>query len=102
MTDELLRIADDRLEPSFLLRMDLQWFAAEDEGRTEDPTEQKNLMKDPAYLDRYLKMDVQLTQEIMRSLTASHKDKGLDFGNVLWSSEAFGKEGWQRTYPNPM
>ena len=41
MTDELLRIADDRLEPSFLLRMDLQWFAAEDEGRTEDPTEQK-------------------------------------------------------------
>ena len=68
----------------------------------EDPTEQRNLMVDPAYLDRYLKMDAQLTQEIMRSLTASHKDKGLDFGNVLWSSETFGKEGWQRTYPNPI
>ena len=59
-------------------------------------------MKDPRCLDRYMKMDVLLTREIMRLLTVSHKGKGLDFDNVLWHNKMFGKEGGERIYPNPI
>jgi len=67
----------------------------------EDPTEQRNLMKDPGHAARYAELDARLTREIMRSLSASHQDKGLDPNNVLWSNADYGKEGWQRPYPNP-
>jgi len=65
-----------------------------------DPDEQHNLVGDPAHLQKYLELDAELTREIMRSLSVSHVDKGLDPNNVLWSNENFGKQNWQRTYPN--
>ena len=66
----------------------------------EDPDEQRNLVGDPAHLQKYLELDAELTRQIMRSLSVSHVDKGLDPSNVLWSNENFGKQNWQRTYPN--
>ena len=68
----------------------------------EDPSEQRNLSGNPNYAQKYLELDARLTQEIMRSVAFSNTDKGLDPGNVLWSNENFGKQGWQRPYPNPV
>ena len=68
----------------------------------EDPDEQRNLIGDPAHAQKFLELDTRLTREIMRSIAASHHDKGLDSNNVLWSSEEFGKQNVPRTYPNPL
>ena len=40
-SNEKEKAADKKLFPGSVFSMDLQWFAAEDEGRTEEPTEQK-------------------------------------------------------------
>ncbi len=63
-----------------------------------DPDEQQNLAQDPTFQHQYLKLDASLTQAIMRSITASHYDKRV-YASELAGDSSFGKEGWQRTYP---
>lgn len=63
-----------------------------------DPQEQHNLINDRQYWDKYLELDALLTQAIMHSITASHYDKRV-YTRSLSGDPAFGKEGWQRPYP---
>jgi arylsulfatase len=63
-----------------------------------DPLEQRNLASDAAYLDRYLELDVCLTRAIMESVMASHFDRRV-YTFDLAGDLTFGKEGWQRPYP---
>jgi arylsulfatase A-like enzyme len=65
----------------------------------EDPNEQRNQIRDPAYLERYLAMEAQLTQSIMRSLRVAQTDQALDIHNAYWDDRTYGKEGWRRPYP---
>ena len=67
-----------------------------------DPQERRNRATDPACADLRAEMDAELTREIMRSMLDSHRDKGVDAGNALWSDAEYGKEGRPRPYPNPM
>jgi arylsulfatase A-like enzyme len=66
----------------------------------EDPQEQHNRVRDPACAERYLALDVQLTQAIMQAIVAANADKALDTGNSWWGDPDYGKQGWQRAYPN--
>jgi arylsulfatase len=68
----------------------------------DDPTEQHNLIHDPAYSQRYHQLDTLLTQEVMGSLTQSHAEKRVYATDSLSGDAAFGKEGWRRVYPAPL
>jgi arylsulfatase A-like enzyme len=63
-----------------------------------DPTEQHNLIDDPASAVHLRALDAVLTQEIMRSTTQSHSDKRVYTADLSGNPE-FGKEGWRRPYP---
>jgi arylsulfatase len=67
-----------------------------------DPQERRNRATDPTCAEMRAAMDAELMQEIMRSMLESHRDKGVDAGNALWSDSEYGKEGQPRPYPNPM
>jgi arylsulfatase A-like enzyme len=64
----------------------------------EDPQEQHNLIRDPQCLDTYLRLEAAMTQEIMDLVAESYWDRRV-YVRDLSQSEAFGREGWQRTYP---
>jgi arylsulfatase A-like enzyme len=68
----------------------------------DDPHEQHNLIHDEQHRQKLLAMDIQLTQEIMRSIVAANQEKAVDTGNSLWSDPEYGKRGYQRTYPYPI
>jgi arylsulfatase A-like enzyme len=63
-----------------------------------DPTEQHNLAKDPQHREMYQRLDTLLTQEVMRSFRESHEVQRV-YTKSLSSDPGFGKEGWQRVYP---
>lgn len=65
----------------------------------DDPQEQVNLVRDPAFLETYVRMDAALSQAIMEAIVVSHRDKALDTTNAYWSDPEYGKEGWRRPYP---
>ena len=66
-----------------------------------DPHEQRNLVADPSAGDVYARLDAALTQEIMRSVVQSFHDRRVY--TVDKSGDAdFGREGWQRPYPQPL
>jgi arylsulfatase len=67
----------------------------------QDPTEQRNLLKEDGHGDIYLRLDQALTTEIMRSTVASHHDK-IVYKQDLSSDVDFGKSGWQRPYPKSL
>jgi arylsulfatase A-like enzyme len=67
----------------------------------DDPTEQHNLINDPASAGRLAALDATLTQEIMRFMTQSHADKRV-YTTDLSGNPEFGKEGWRRPYPRPL
>lgn len=64
-----------------------------------DPTEQVNRLHDPALAAVRQRLDDDLTQEIMRSLSLANQEKRVYSGNSLWSDPNFGHRGWQRVYP---
>jgi hypothetical protein len=66
----------------------------------EDPSEQHNRIDDPDCQAIYRRLDMGLTQEMLRSITDSHHEKRVAY-SALYDEEAFGQEGWQRTYPQP-
>ncbi len=65
---------------------------------TQDPHEQHNLAQDGQHWTDYLRLDAQLTQTIMQSIRLSNEPQRVH-GNDLSGDPAFGKEGWQRSYP---
>lgn len=68
----------------------------------DDPQEQMNLAHEQAHHQRYMRMDATLTQAVMDAITASHRDKAHEPANPYWNDPAYGKEGWQRPYPQTM
>jgi arylsulfatase len=64
----------------------------------QDPHEQQNLLHQPEHFARFLEFDSVLTQAIMHSITVSHYDRRV-YESDLSQNPAFGREGWQRTYP---
>ncbi|HEV2123422.1 MAG TPA: sulfatase-like hydrolase/transferase [Chloroflexota bacterium] len=64
----------------------------------EDPQEQRNLAQDPDYADVYRRLDAQLTSWMMQAMVHSHSALRV-YDRDLSQSTAFGREGWQRTYP---
>ena len=66
---------------------------------SEDPNEQHNLMKDGRYQEEYIRLDGELTREIMNSMSLSHESKRVYAKTTLAGDPAFGKEDWQRSYP---
>lgn len=68
-------------------------------NRADDPTEQRNLIADAASQADYRRLDARLTTAIMAAATDSHADKRLYDGASLSGDPDFGREGWQRTYP---
>ena len=67
----------------------------------EDPTEQRNLLREESCSDIYLRLDRALTEEVMRSMVASHHDK-LVYHTDLSGDVEFGRSGWQRPYPSAL
>ena len=66
-----------------------------------DPQEQTNLADTDAGRDIARRLDAELTRELMRSIAAAHTD--LSIGHEpLWDSDAFGRPGWHRRYPQPL
>ncbi|MEM7129297.1 MAG: sulfatase-like hydrolase/transferase [Chloroflexota bacterium] len=65
----------------------------------DDPSEQRNLIRDPKYQEILVRLESELTQEIMRSVTDSHESSRVYSGNSMWSDPSFGARGWQRQYP---
>ena len=66
-----------------------------------DPTEQVNLMRDPAYEEKFRQMDMLLTQAIMRSVTDGNYDQRV-YQSDLATDPTFGHRGWQRAYPQSL
>jgi arylsulfatase A-like enzyme len=66
-----------------------------------DPYEQHNLIADAEDADIYARLDVALTQEVMRSIVAAHHDRRVYTVDKAQDRD-FGKEGWQRPYPQPI
>lgn len=67
----------------------------------DDPHEQHNLIGDPTHAARLRSLETELHSEIMRAATASHWDKRVYNNESLSSDPGFGREGWQRAYPQP-
>ena len=68
----------------------------------DDPTEQNNLLYDEDHRAKYLALDTLLTQAIMASVTEANYDKRVYASTSLSNSPAFGREDWQRTYPQAL
>ncbi len=67
----------------------------------EDPEESRNLVRDPAHVERLIACENALNTRYFDLMFAGHRDKVVDGDNSLWSDRAFGKEGYRRTYPQP-
>jgi len=71
-------------------------------NRRADPDEQHNLLRDPQHTDRLRHMDAELTAAIMQYATSSHAANRVYGSQTLAADPGFGKEGWRRTYPQPL
>jgi arylsulfatase len=63
-----------------------------------DPTEQHNLIEDPAAFNELRRLDDALTRELMRSTALAQHAQKVDTSEMSQNT-TFGKEGWQRPYP---
>ena len=68
----------------------------------EDPMEQHNLARSGDHGSHYRRLDSLMRREVMRSAQAGHRENEvyLPADDALWADEAFGRPGWQRSYPN--
>lgn len=66
-----------------------------------DPTEQVNLYGTAAHQSTQNALETALTQEIMRSLALAHEEKRV-YRSDLSQDLHYGREGWQRPYPQPI
>ncbi len=66
-----------------------------------DPDEQNNLYSDNDHQDVRQNLEMRLTQEIMRSQTLAHDEKRV-YRSDLSQDVGYGREGWQRPYPQPV
>jgi arylsulfatase len=67
----------------------------------QDPLEQQDLMEDPGSAAELRRLDAELTRALMRSMDASFFDRRV-YVQSLSQEPWFGREGWQRPYPNPI
>ncbi len=67
----------------------------------EDPQEQRNLAGDARSLDVYRQLDAELTAWMMRAIVDAHRPQRV-YTRDLSQDPAFGREGWQRSYPQPL
>jgi len=65
----------------------------------EDPDELDNRANDSDCHERYLRMDMELTQAMMKSIAEANREKTVDSDNTLWASERYGMQGQRRSYP---
>ena len=65
-----------------------------------DPAEQVNLLDDPAFANVRHRLEDELRVEVMDSIEACNQDRLAQRGDMS-QDPAFGREGWQRTYPYP-
>ncbi len=67
----------------------------------QDPQEADNLADSPQHAGEFRRLDAILWCEVMQSVQRSHGDNlvYLPEDDALWADEAFGRPGWQRTYP---
>lgn len=65
----------------------------------EDPLEQRNLLRTGGSEEQRERLEALLTQEIMRSLAASHRDKAVV---ASWDSDQFALPGQSQRFPAPM
>lgn len=65
----------------------------------QDPLEQRNLLRIGGSEQQRERLDALLTQEIMRSIAASHRDKAVVAG---WDSDQFALAGQSQLFPAPM
>jgi arylsulfatase len=63
-----------------------------------DPTEQRNLVRDPDHAEALLALDAELTRAVMDGMRDAHHDRRV-YVHDLSQDPGFGKEGWQRPYP---
>ena len=66
-----------------------------------DPNEQVNLYDDGLHQQIQHQLEMTLTQEIMRSLALAHEEKRV-YRSDLSQDVGYGREGWQRPYPQPI
>lgn len=66
-----------------------------------DPQEQRNRIGDPDAQEMRFRLDQALIQEIMRSVVQSYADRRVYTVDKSGDRD-FGKEGWQRPYPQPL
>ena len=65
---------------------------------SEDPREQRNLIDDAVGTSPYRQLDAAFTDSMMAAIPDSQRDK-MVYVQDLSADEAFGRSGWQRTYP---
>ena len=67
----------------------------------EDSAEQRNRIDDPDCQDIRKKLDAELTQQFLSSITKAHAEKN---HNTDWEDPLFakGEGGWKRAYPQPV
>ena len=65
---------------------------------SEDPREQRNLIDDAVGTSPYRQLDAAFTDSMMAASPDSQRDK-MVYVQDLSADEAFGRSGWQRTYP---
>ncbi|MEZ4674243.1 MAG: sulfatase-like hydrolase/transferase [Caldilineaceae bacterium] len=66
-----------------------------------DPDEQHNLIDSAEHQTVRQQLETALTQEIMRSLALAHEEKRV-YRSDLSQDIGYGREGWQRPYPQPI
>ena len=64
----------------------------------DDPAEQHNLASKPAHVDKYRRLDTDLTLDLMESYRFAMHDRLAQSGDMS-QDPAFGLEGWRRPYP---
>jgi len=66
-----------------------------------DPDEQVNLVGAIEHRQTEHQLEMALTEEIMRSLVLAHEEKRV-YRSDLAQDPLYGREGWQRPYPQPI
>lgn len=66
----------------------------------EDPQEQRNLIDDAGRRGIVRDLDARLTGAVMDAVVASHASERV-YTQTLSQDPGFGREGWQRRYPQP-
>ena len=68
---------------------------------SEDPGEQRDLLKRGEGRELFRDLDAAITSQIMRSIEVGHLDKQV-YVSDLSADPRFGAQGWRRRFPKPL